>query len=147
MSNEEVDAGLKIANKIDINLINEWLNYDKETGIITWKKNSGNVKKGSIAGRIKPDGYRVIKFKNKMLLAHRIAYSIVYGDISNKFVDHINGNRDDNRISNLRAVSRYENNRNSKLRKDNKTGIKGVKFVERDDIYVATIRAGGSKLL
>lgn len=133
-------------NKIDTEILSKWLDYNPETGIITWKLSIGRAKAGKIAGNINQYGYIELHFKTKSYLAHRVAYSLVHGDISDKFIDHINGIRDDNRICNLRAASREENQRNSKRRKDNKTGIKGVQYVERDKHYVATIRNGGKQI-
>jgi len=148
MSNVTVQEALKktVANKIDTEILSKWIDYNHETGIFTWKLSIGRAKAGKIAGNINRHGYREINFNNKNYLAHRVAYSLVHGDISDKFIDHINGVRDDNRICNLRAASREENQRNAKRRKDNKTGIKGVKYVERDKHYVAVISNGGKQI-
>jgi hypothetical protein len=62
----------------------------------------------------------------RQVLAHRVAWAIYYGEWPKKHIDHINGDRADNRISNLRDVTGTENNRNAKRRKDNKSGYAGV---------------------
>jgi len=110
---------------ISQNELHEYLNYDPETGIFTWKKASSNKTRiGDKAGCIRPDGYILIGFK-KSFLAHRLAFLYMLNETP-KFVDHINGNRSDNRWENLRSVSRSENGRNMKIPLTNKSGVIGV---------------------
>lgn len=80
------------------------LNYDAETGII-WR---GQNK----AGGDKGNGYIRLRFKGTRYAAHRIAWALHYGEWPHGEIDHINRDRSDNRISNLRVVSRSENMRN-----------------------------------
>lgn len=92
----------------------------------TWNSRYSNKK----AGRIGSNGYTYIniKLKNgskKMMLAHRLIYLFLY-KIFPKEIDHIDGNRSNNKIHNLREVTRTENCKNSKRRKDNKSGCTGV---------------------
>lgn len=109
--------------------IAEYLEYDANTGKFTWLKNrKGHTKAGMEAGANHGRGYIVIALDGAQYLAHRLAWAIYYGAIpENMQIDHINGNRSDNRISNLRLASHAENCRNSKVRKHSKSGIKGVK--------------------
>ena len=88
----------------------------KQAGTITnTKKNKG---KGS---------YVVVAIQGKKIMAHRIIWSLHYGDIcDSQKVDHINGDGTDNRINNLRLVSAKENQQNLKRRADNTTGVTGV---------------------
>lgn len=103
--------------------LREALHYDPESGIFT--RVTGRCG-GSIAGRVRQDGYRTIKIRGRFYQAHRLAFLYVLGTLPDGEVDHINGNRDDNRWSNLRAVSHAENQRNSGLPSNNTSGCRGV---------------------
>jgi hypothetical protein len=104
------------------------LHYDHQTGIFTWiKPTARRIKAGDVAGSIDHQGYAKIRINNKLYSAHRLAWLYVYGYVP-KIIDHINRNRADNRIENLREVSVNQNQWNSNIRKDNKSGIKGVSF-------------------
>ncbi len=100
--------------------------YDKDTGIFT-RKTKGTKSK---VGYMGPDGYLVINFNRTRYPAHRIAYAIVYGDPGEKEIDHINHNRSDNRICNLRVVDRQGNSRNSTTPNTNTSGYKGVRWTK-----------------
>lgn len=85
------------------------LSYDPETGSLRWRD---GPKAGRVAGTVGVSGYRRVCINGKQLRAHRIAWFIYHGAMPNDQVDHVNRNRDDNRISNLRDVSNAENQRN-----------------------------------
>lgn len=103
----------------------EALVYDSGTGVFRWRKRKGQMKAGTIAGSLNL-GYRQIKVSNKLMRAHRIAWYIIYSEMPPKYIDHINRQRDDNKIINLRAVTFSQNQINSNLRKDNKCGLIGL---------------------
>jgi hypothetical protein len=88
----------------------EFVAYDKDTGIFTWKKITTNkVRNKAEAGTINNVGYRVIRFRQSKFLCHRFAWFLVHQEIPENDIDHINGNRSDNRILNLRKTTRREN--------------------------------------
>lgn len=125
--------------------LKELLHYNPNTGIFTWKvaKNS-HAKVGDIAGYKKiSDLYIAIKIDSKKYFAHRLAFLYVYGNFPKRNIDHINHIRDDNRIINLREVTHSENQRNSKKRKDNKSGFTGVCRGNNKNKWVAQIKANG----
>ena len=74
------------------------------------------------------------------LLAHRIAWALMYGEFPDGQLDHINGEPSDNRITNLRLATESQNKANRRRSKRNSTGFKGVSFRKRDHIYSAQIR-------
>jgi hypothetical protein len=107
--------------------LKQFLHYDQNTGIFTWIKKSGQKPIiGNIAGSTLLGGYIAIRLKNKRYLAHRLAWLYVYGKFPKNKIDHINGNPSDNKICNLRQATYQQNNCNSKKRKDNTSGVKGV---------------------
>lgn len=121
----------------------EYLSYDSETGEISWLKQGSGVMRGMIAGTVTNRGYRRIKLEGRQFLAHRLAWALYFNEQPSSFIDHINGLRDDNRIINLRVVTRSQNNTNSAIRKDSKTGVKGVRFMKRENKYAAIIKVNG----
>ncbi len=100
--------------------------YNPDTGEFVNKVNrSRNAGKGKLAGYIHPTGYKFIKFKYKAFSAHRLAWLIMTGKWPTN-IDHINGNPSDNRWNNLRECTAAQNAHNSKIRKNNNSGFKGV---------------------
>lgn len=84
-------------------------------------------------------GYRVGRINNVMFRAHRVIWAIHYGEWPELQVDHINGNKVDNRICNLRRASRYQNQLNKPMRADSTNPFKGVRWHKRDQRWVASI--------
>lgn len=76
---------------------------------------------------------------------HRLAWAFVYQDMPEQ-IDHINGIPSDNRIVNLRAATPLENHYNAGLRKDNKSGVKGVRWSEKGQKWLARIRANSKEI-
>ena len=90
------------------------------------------IKAGSDAGCIYNSGYGVLTFKGERFSAHRVVWILHYGKIDKQLqIDHIDGNRSNNHISNLRLVSQEINGRNQKLQSNNNTGISGVFWESR----------------
>lgn len=86
------------------------------------------------------NGYASVWVGGKTLLAHRIIYAIVRGEIPEGQIDHLNGDRSDNRIENLRDVSGLENMHNSKMPKTNTSGFTGVHWETQRKKWMAQIR-------
>lgn len=100
--------------------------YDPDTGVFRWKVARSNAARLSTAGTVCKKGYRRISIDAKTYPAHRLAWLYVYGVYPDTEMDHINRNRDDNRISNLRVANRFVNTQNTNGRKDNVSGHRGV---------------------
>jgi hypothetical protein len=90
------------------------LNYNPATGIFTWAKTrSSRSKMGKIAGtKSNRDGRIYIRINNIRYTSYRLAWLYVYGYWPIKYIDHINGIKDDNRICNLREATHSENLQN-----------------------------------
>jgi hypothetical protein len=112
---------------INVDEVREVFDYNEETGDLIWNIRKGpRANIGDVAGCYNNTGYRQIKYKGKPYLSHRLIWLYVYGYFPIDEIDHIDGDRANNRISNLRAVSRQENQKNTKLSKNSSTGIIGV---------------------
>ncbi len=126
--------------------LRELLHYDPDTGVFTWINSSkirGHcVKAGSVAGTKFGHKYVRIGFSGVRYYAHRLAWLYVYGFFPNEVIDHINGDGHDNRISNLRAATRAQNQQNMKIHKDNSSGFLGVSFHKNRGKWAARICIG-----
>ena len=127
--------------------LKELLNYDRETGIFTWKVNgSKGVKAGRVAG-FNVRGYRQVSIRNKNYYLHRLAWLYVFGISPTRDIDHINRVKNDNRILNLREVDESTNSENqTKPHSTNKSGAIGVTIRKTDGKYRAIIRVKGKNM-
>lgn len=115
----------------------EIFNYDSETGVVSWKET------GRPAGHINDRGYQVIEYRGKRYKAHRIAWTLHYGQPPRGEIDHKNQVKSDNRISNLRDTCCQGNMRNRPLQRNNTSGVTGVVWHSRDEKWVAKIKYNG----
>lgn len=108
------------------------LKYNPNTGIFKWTvnfrsaNNRQHVSVGDVAGVVANNGYIRINYKSRYIMAHQLAWLIVHGRLPTKFIDHKDRDRSNNRISNLREVTKVQNGQNRTLNKNSKTGIIGV---------------------
>ena len=119
--------------------------YNPDTGQLFWKRPRHKRHLHEQAGCAHNKGYRQVIIHGRGYLTHRIAWLMVYGTHP-KEIDHINGVRDDNRLSNLRAVSRVGNQHNARTRKDNTSGTPGVTFDRRHNRWVARMQVRGRRM-
>lgn len=101
--------------------------YNPETGVVTRKKQtSSRALAGSHVGTLRSDGYLKVSIDGVGYLLHRLIWFYVHGRWPTNLIDHINLDRKDNRLSNLREANRSENYCNSGCRSHSTTGLKGV---------------------
>ena len=111
--------------------VREHLNYCPDTGRFNWKVATGRGRSrrrpDGLAGGFNSYGYWEVRVFGKLYRAHRLAWLMVHGKWPDEDIDHINGDRADNRIINLRDVSRADNlHNNTKLHPSNTSGMSGV---------------------
>jgi hypothetical protein len=105
--------------------------FTYKDGNLFWKRQpSRRITVGSIAGNLTERGYIQVKVFNKRFYAHRIIFFMFNGYFPQE-LDHIDGNKSNNRIENLRDSTKSQNNMNSKKRKDNTSGTKGITWDKR----------------
>lgn len=121
-------------------LIEEYLQYDSDSGLLFWKKKPSErcrMKIGDKAGSKNASGYITLTLKGKQYQAHRVAYLLEYGELKNNgyVIDHINGNRSDNRKENLREVTYSENakNKHEDWKEINGISYEGTKQIRISD--------------
>lgn len=132
--------------KVNLDDLKSRYSYDFSTGVFTRLKNNWNFKVGDILENKTPDGYLILGIGKSQFLAHRMAWLYHYGEMPNGMLDHINGDRSDNRIENLRVVGSLENTWNTKKHSDNKSGYKGVHYHKQNDTWRAVIMANGKRI-
>jgi hypothetical protein len=125
-------------DKLTQDLLKELFEY--RDGVLYWKVSKAtNIKVGDAAGYLNSNGYFYTKVNKKKYLNHRLIFLMHHGYLP-QFLDHIDGNRVNNKIENLRPATPFENNRNARTRKDNTSGIKGVYWNKRAKKWMAKIK-------
>jgi hypothetical protein len=110
------------------NRLKQLAHYDPDTGILTWKVKKARAEAGDVLGSITKSGYMETSIDGLRYYVHRLVWLYVYGEFPVNNIDHINRDRSDNRISNLRDVPQRLNNRNQSINTKNKSGVKGVRW-------------------
>ena len=132
------------------------LDYCPVSGVFTWRARPRNHFKniqaygawntryaGKEAGGISGQGYSKISIYGYLYSAHRLAWLHVYGEFPSEEIDHINHDRSDNKLSNLREATHSQNGRNAKKRRDNTSGTTGVSWCKRENRWIASIKVDG----
>jgi transcriptional regulator with XRE-family HTH domain len=108
-----------------------------ENGTITWKVKSKNANIGDVAGYLINDGYLQVTLLNQLLKVHRIIWFMHNGYLHENVIDHINRVKTDNRIENLREITRSCNSMN--VEKDNNSGVIGVNWDKNKKSWTANL--------
>jgi hypothetical protein len=109
------------------------------TKVFTYK--DGELyRNGKIAGTVTTTGYKQVYLDKKVYLAHRVIFAMHWGFLP-QFIDHIDGNRLNNKIENLRQCTQQQNQYNTKAKAKNKVGIKNVQWAR--NTYRVDIRING----
>lgn len=118
------------------------MSYNPETGLFVWVNPIGRrVKPGDLVGSTHRMGYMETSLLGQRILLHRLAWFYVHGKWPDGVIDHINGDKQDNRIANLRDVDQVINGLNrTSLNKNNKTGVRGVVFHKASGKFMARLQ-------
>ncbi|WP_417625169.1 HNH endonuclease signature motif containing protein [Paremcibacter congregatus] len=108
--------------------LKEIMNYNKSTGDFVWLKSRGRISKGQKAGCVGDKGYLLIRVDGALHRAHRLAWLFVTGKMPDRQIDHINGDKLDNRWGNLREADNGRNSANASVHSSNTSGYKGVSW-------------------
>lgn len=136
----------KGGSSMDIDTLKYWLEYDQNSGVFRWKNSPhASFKVGDVVGSVNNHGYWTIRLKGKLYQAHRLAFLYCHGFMP-KQVDHINGVRSDNRLTNLRAATSPTNQWNRSKNTNNTTGFKGVFLFKPTGKYQAKIGVNNKKI-
>lgn len=146
--------------------VDELLKADFETGKLFWRKRTPDMFSDGVHSaqheckrwnsrysgaealtHLSSEGYRIGAVLGKSIKAHRVLWLLSSGEWPNEDIDHINGDRSDNRLVNLRVVSRSENSKNQRIRSDNRSGVTGVSLRIRDGKWIARIHVDGKEKL
>jgi len=129
-----------------VKLVRELFNYDAETGVVTYRVANTRKKVGDKAGYIDSLGYITCRLPGGAeIRAHRLAWAHYYGEKPPPLIDHVNRQKTDNRISNLRSANRMINSFNSKVSKNNSSGFTGVSWHSQVGKWCARIKVGGKQ--
>lgn len=137
---------IRFTRDLDIGELRDRLKYDEDSGFLYWvKPRSNRVKVGQRAGCLdKTHGYWVVSFNNIHQQVHVLIWAMVYGEWPVDCVDHVNGDKADNRLCNLRAATNSQNQQNKKkAMKNSSTGVLGVFWDKERGLFRAEIRVNG----
>lgn len=144
--------------------LRELLNYNPQTGALTWKSRavecfreigkrpaeylhqSWNTKyAGKAAGSVRRDGYATVVIDGEHYKLHRVIWKIATGEEPQQ-IDHINRDQGDNRFENLRDVAPKINSRNRGMWSHNTSGVTGIEFHSRDEVWTAKLGLHGKQI-
>lgn len=125
--------------KLTQEVVQHLFTYKPETGELRWKKAPFTGSKKGASANTSCNGYYVVRIYGKIYGVHRIIWLYVHGYLPENEIDHIDRDKTNNRIDNLREVSRQCNRRNTGLQINNKSGITGVSFKSLHFAWAASI--------
>lgn len=126
----------KLARPMTQKRVKGLVSYNKVTGKFVSRRN------GNPLGSIGADGYLVVQLGVKVYYLHRLAWLYVYGYLPEGVIDHIDHNKCNNAIDNLREVAQTDNCKNKKLPKNNSSGFVGVRWNTRLGKWTAEVKVG-----
>ncbi|WBK39697.1 HNH endonuclease [Xanthomonas phage L522] len=124
----------------------ERYHYSPETGMFLHARSSTRARIGTVAGSVNKLGYLMLSFDGLLCLAHRVAWLVVHGKWPDDQLDHVDGDRTNNMLSNLRECSHAENLQNRGRHSNNRSGVIGVCRFKPTGEWQAYICANGKQI-
>ncbi len=123
----------------DYEELNKYIRYEPDLGLLYWKilRKYPNKVKGNLAGYVSSTGYLHIEFKGHIYMGHVIGWVLTYKNRTANLIDHINGNKSDNRLCNLREVTVRENGQNRVEHRNGK--LVGTQYRKRSNTWESWI--------
>lgn len=154
-------GGRPVAGDLPVARLRSLISYDAETGLLTWlaralsefqSARSWRMWNTRYAGKaalnyVSPAGYKTGTVDGCHILAHRACWALATGEWPENHLDHVNGDRPDNRFENLREATRTINARNQKRHSTNTSGVSGVCWIESRQKWSASIYDGHRQFL
>lgn len=131
---------------LTLSRLHELIEYVPETGLFFWRKSSGRCKAGTLAGTEGGNGYLQISIKKHRNYLHRIAWFYMTGEWPKDDIDHLDGNRSNNRWSNLREATRTINMQNRRSVAANKTSCSLLGAYKTRKHWLSKIRVDGGNI-
>lgn len=128
--------------------LNRLFDYDPKTGVLSWKwvrSRAYRIKVGDPAGTVTTRGYLNVGIGRRYYYAHRIIWKMMTGIDPEDQIDHIDGNRLNNRWANLRAADNSRNMFNRRINSNNRSGVKGVCWVRSHNAWKAYVTTDGKQ--
>lgn len=129
------------STKLTLERLQQLVEYNKDTGVLTRLVDCSNTRAGDVAGTMRPDGYWTMVIDYKRYLNHRLAWFLTYGKWPENLIDHIDGDPSNNRLSNLRECDHSKNHMNRRKATKNKSGYKGV--VKNHNFWSPSVKIDG----
>ena len=139
------NAAITLNHTLSAEKARRLLSYDPATGDLTRLVTRGSARRGTVAGDRTPRGHVTVSIDGHGYRAHRLAWLIVTGEWPEHEIDHINGDRADNRWTNLRSANHAQNQQNKRLDKNNKSGVRGAVWDQANRAYRVTIWSFGKQ--
>ena len=135
-------------DNISVDYLRGVLSYNSSSGCLTWisTKPRSSKKPGDVAGYVDGSGYLKVKVCGELLLAHRVSYALHIGSFPDGYIDHVNGDKIDNRFCNLRVVNCSHSQVNRAVFKNNTSGYRGVTWNEAAKSWSARCAVNGKRI-